>query len=144
MSQLLQALGFVSCSIFWAVNLPWAGWFIISHWCKGPRRHICLLFSSALETPLDDILCFIFTKKTCIVQVSVCLGTATPENACMLPLFQSSQKSLHRCHRSVYHVLTDCLMKGSWPNCVAWICPGCSGLELGSAFSPETRFGAKT
>lgn len=81
MSQLLQALGFVSCSIFWAVNLPWAGWFIISCWCKGPRRHICLFFSSAVEMPLNDMS--YFYQKTCIVQVSVRLGTATPENACI-------------------------------------------------------------
>lgn len=97
------------------------------------------------KMPLNDMSYALFLQKNpCIVQVSVCLRTATPENACMLPLFQSSQKSLCRCHRSVYHVLTDCAMKGSWPNCMAWICPGCSGLELGSAFSPETRFGPKT
>lgn len=64
MSQLLQALGLVSCSIFWAVYLPWAGWFIISHWYKGPRRHICLIFSSALEMPLNAMSsALFFTKK---------------------------------------------------------------------------------
>lgn len=55
MSQLWQALSFACYSIYWAMSLPWAGWFTISHWYEGPGRHICLLSSAALETPFNDV-----------------------------------------------------------------------------------------
>lgn len=91
-------------------------------------------FSSGNATQCHVLMPY-FYHKTCIVLVSACLGTATPEKPACCPCFNPPGK-VWADPTGLFIIHTPC-HEGSWPSCMAWIGTGCSGLESASAFSPE-------